>query len=472
MQYIYHWHDAHRAILIKYYSLNLFILESPGIPRILADDLIQLAVINLQGTTVLVVLLLVLLSISFVVSGAEVAFFSLTYKDINLLKTKQQHSYKRIVDLLEDPKALLASLLIANSLANIGIIIIANMLMDIFIFDSQQLKYEWIEFAIKVSVVTSVLVLFGEVMPKVFANQNNIRFAKDFGIVAEAVYYLFNRVGRSLIKYSDLIENKLAKNLNGSYGKEERRHAIDLYAEKFATEKEKDLLLGIESFGEVSVKQIMRTRLDVSGIQFNTTFPDLIKRVEDLHYSRLPVYKEDLDEVVGMIHTKDLLPYLEQPAGFDWHTLMRPPYFVHEQKLIEDLLKEFQSKRIHFAVVVDEFGGTSGIVTLEDVMEEIIGDIKDEFDEEDIHFRKLDSNNYVFEGKIMIHDVCKAMELPPETFDTVKGESDSLAGLVLEIAGDIPAANQVITSGDFDFTVLEKEKNRLKKIKITIRPLQ
>lgn len=404
------------------------------------------------------------------VSGAEVAFFSLTYKDINLLKTKQQHSYKRIVDLLEDPKALLASLLIANSLANIGIIIISNLLIDSFVhFDT--IKYAWVEFAIKVVAVTSVLVLFAEVMPKVFANQNNIRFAKDFGIVAEAVYYIFNRAGRWLVKYSDIIENRLAKNLSGSYGKEERRHAIDLYTENFATEKEKNILYGIESFGEVSVKQIMRTRLDVSGIEHSTNFADLIKRVEELHYSRLPVYKEDLDQVVGMIQTKDLLPHLEQPADYDWHHLMRAPYFVHEQKLIEDLLKEFQSKRIHFAIVVDEFGGTSGIVTLEDIMEEIIGDIKDEFDEEDIDFRKLDDNNYTFDGKVMINDVCKVMELPLETFDTVKGESDSLAGLVLEITGDIPVINQVVSSGDFDFTVLEKEKNRLKKIKVTIRPV-
>ncbi|MEJ7678795.1 MAG: CBS domain-containing protein [Segetibacter sp.] len=214
----------------------------------------------------------------------------------------------------------------------------------------------------------------------------------------------------------------------------------------------------------------MRARLDVSGIVYSTSFADLIKRVEELHYSRLPVYKEDLDNLVGIIHTKDLLPLLENPPDYDWHSLMKPPYFIHEQKMIEDLLQEFQSKRIHFAVVVDEFGGTSGIVTLEDIMEEIIGEIKDEFDDEDIGHAKVDDFNYIFNGNIMIHDVCRVMELPMEIFDEVRGESESLAGLVLELAGEIPAVNVVVVSGDFEFTVLEVEKNRLRKIKVSIKP--
>jgi CBS domain containing-hemolysin-like protein len=195
-----------------------------------------------------------------------------------------------------------------------------------------------------------------------------------------------------------------------------------------------------------------------------------VKKVEELHYSRLPIYKEDLDEVVGIIHTKDLLPYLDQADDFDWHAAIKPPFFIHEQKMIEDLLQEFQNKRMHFAIVVDEFGGTSGIVTLEDIMEEIIGDIKDEFDEEDMANIKLDDFNYLFDGKIMIHDVCRIMELPMETFDQVRGESESLAGLVLELAGEIPTVNEVILSGDFEFTVVEIEKNRLQKIKVTIKP--
>jgi CBS domain containing-hemolysin-like protein len=213
----------------------------------------------------------------------------------------------------------------------------------------------------------------------------------------------------------------------------------------------------------------MKTRLDVNGIEYSTSFSNLVKSVEELHYSRLPVYKNDLDEVVGIVHTKDLLPHLED-NDFNWHPLMRAPYFVHEQKMIEDLLREFQLKRIHFAIVVDEFGGTSGIVTLEDIVEEIIGEIKDEFDEEDIGYKKLDEFNYLFEGKTMINDVCKMMELDSDMFDSVRGDSDSLAGLVLEIAGEIPHIDQVIPSGDFEFIVLEMAKNRLHKIKVSIKP--
>jgi CBS domain containing-hemolysin-like protein len=232
-----------------------------------------------------------------------------------------------------------------------------------------------------------------------------------------------------------------------------------------------NILKGILEFGTITVKQIMKTRMDVSGIEYDTNFSDLIHRIEKLHYSRLPVFKEDLDEVVGILHTKDLLPHLDSDDSFDWRSIMRSPFFVHEQKLIEDLLQEFQAKRIHFAIVVDEFGGTSGIVTLEDVLEEVIGEIKDEFDEEETSFKKLDDNNYIFEGKTMINDVCKIMELPVDTFDVVKGESDSLAGLVLEIAGEIPQSMQVVECGDFEFTALEIVKHRIEKVKVTIKPL-
>lgn len=423
---------------------------------------------DMQATTILVILLVVLLGFSFAVSGAEVAFFSLTHKDINMLKTRQQHPYKRILDLLEDPKSLLATLLIANSFANIGIIIISNVVID-DLFTFNNINLPWAQFLIKVVAVTAVLLLFGEVMPKVMATQNNIRFAKDVGFLVEAISYLFSFMGKWLVKYSDIIEKKLA-NKNNSYTLEELDHAIDLTTDNPASEKEKNILKGIVKFGNITVKQVMKTRLDVSGIDYSSSFANVINKVEELHYSRLPVYKEDLDEVVGIIHTKDMLPYLGSAADFDWHVLIRAPYFVHEQKLIEDLLQEFQSKRIHFAVVVDEFGGTSGIITLEDILEEVIGDIRDEFDEEDSYFKKIDDNNYVFEGKIMINDVCKAMNLDSDVFDSVKGESDSLAGLVLEIAGDIPPVNTVIPSGDFEFTVLEKIKNRLLRIKVTIRP--
>lgn len=423
--------------------------------------------INTQGTTVLVVLLLCLLFLSFIISGAEVAFFSLTYKDINFLKTKQHHSYKRILFLLDQPKILLASLLIANSFINIAIIIISNILIDeLFQFG---IAFGWIEFIIKVVVVTFLLVLFGEVMPKILAAQNNIRFAKEMAPIIEFIQYLFKGLSKGLVKYSDIIERRLSRKNNAMITNEELYHAIDI-TDTGTNENEKNILKGILKFGNITVKQIMKTRLDVSGIPFDVSFKELLTKVREVHYSRIPVYRDDLDEITGMIHTKDLIPYIEQTENFDWHQLIRPPYFVHEQKLIEDLLREFQSKHIHFAVVVDEFGGTSGIVTLEDILEEVIGDIKDEFDDDELNHNKIDEYNYVFEGRTMINDVCKVMQLNADTFDSVKGESDSLAGLVLEIAGEIPIVNQVISSGDFDFTVLEAERTRLNKIKVTIKP--
>lgn len=431
-------------------------------------NLSHLGAITVQGTTVLIILVIVLLFVSFCVSGAEVAFFSLTHKDINMLKTKQQLSFRRIVDLLEEPKILLGCLLIANSIANIASIIILNIILD-NVFAFEQFQYPWLEFVIKIVAVSFLLLLFGEVLPKVLANQNNIRFAKDVGWLIEAVQYIFRGIAGWLVNYSNYIEKKLAKT-NGSYSLDELYHAIDITAGNENSDEEKNILKGIAKFSNITVKQIMKTRMDVSGIENDISFQSLITQIEDLHYSRLPIYKESLDEIVGILHTKDVLPHLEKNE-FNWHTLIRQPYFVHENKFIEDLLKEFQIKRIHFAVVVDEFGGTSGIVTMEDIIEEVIGEIKDEFDDEDAGFRKLDDNNYIIEGRTMIYDVCKILNLPINTFDEVKGESDSLAGLVLEIAGEIPQINQVITCGDFEFTAVETEKNRLKRIKLTVKPL-
>jgi putative hemolysin len=427
-----------------------------------------LASIDPQSTTALIILLLVLIFFSFVISGAEVAFFSLTNKDINLLKTKQQPSFGRVVDLLEQPKELFASFILANSLFNIGIIIILNILLD----GIAKTEYQWVEFAIKVVVVAVILILFCEILPKILARQNNIRYAKDFGIIAEGVFYVFKRPGAWFMKHSDAVEKRFSRNANRAKRMEEIYDAIDTTTpgDDENTTKEKDILKGIAKFSNIFVKQIMRTRLDVSGLDHKTSFKELTRKVEELHYSRLPIYKDDLDEVVGIINTKDVLPYLDNEDDFNWHFLMRQPYFVHENKLIEDLLQEFQSKRVHFAVVVDEFGGTSGIVTLEDILEEVIGEIKDEFDEEETGFKKLDEYNYLFEGRTPISDVCKFMQLPIDTFNGIKGESDSLAGLVLEIAGEIPRINETISAGDFDFTVLEITKNRLQKIKITIRP--
>lgn len=429
----------------------------------------EFLVINPQATTILAIVILFLLIISFVLAGSEVAFFSLTYKDINILKTKQDASWKRIVTLMEEPKALLASLLIANSIINIAIIILANFMIDEMVLLKQ--NFWFFEFLIKVILVAFVVLLFGEVMPKVWATQNNLQFAYYTSGVVEIIHLLFRRISVWAVHQSEALE-KFFGSKKSAFSLEKLDHEIDRSTENEASEEEKNILKGIVKFGSITVKQIMRTRLDVSGIEYDISFADLKNKIEELHYSRLPVYKKSLDELSGMIHTKDLIPFLNEPASFDWHTLLRPTYFVHEHKLIEDLLQEFQTKRIHFAIVVDEFGGTSGIVTLEDILEEIIGEIKDEFDEEESVNRQMDDGSYIFEGRTMLNDVCKTMNLSPDTFDSVKGESDSLAGLILEISGKIPSVNDVIPCGDFEFTILDADSSRIKKVKVAIRMQQ
>ena len=418
-------------------------------------------------TGVLIFTVILLFLISFLVSGGEVAFFSLTQKDINVLKTREHPSFRRIVSLLEQPKILLASMLIANSLVNIGIILISNILIDGWLA-TYTLSF-WPLFGIKVLAVTFLLLLFAEVLPKVWATHNKIWFASISSLIIEIFSSIFFRFSKRLVRFSDGLEKKLSPDKNSAPDAGDLDHAIDLLPDNEATIEEKQILKGIRKFGDTPVKQIMRTRLDVSGVEYNISFRDLIHTVEELHYSRLPVYKNNLDEIAGMLHTKDLLPHLDEAPDYDWHQLIRTPFFIHEKKLIEDLLQEFRGKRIHFAVVVDEFRGTSGIVTLEDIMEEITGEIKDEFDDEESINKKIDDHTYIFEGKLMINDACKAMGLPADVFDSVRGESDSMAGLMLEIAGEFPQVNEVLQSGDFSFMALEITKNRIDRVKVMIR---
>jgi putative hemolysin len=421
-------------------------------------------IINPQATTVLAIVILFLLLLSFVLSGSEVAFFSLTYKDINILKTKQDTSWRRIVSLLEDPKTLLASMLIANSIINIAIIILANFLIDEMVLLKQD--FWFFEFLIKVILIGFVMILFGEIMPKIWATQNNLQFAYYTSGVIELVHLLFRRVSNWAVSQSEGLERIFGLQKAGRFIDKQIEQTI----KKEGSEEEGNILKGIIKFGSITVRQVMRARLEVSGVTYDLSFAELKQRIDELHYSRLPVYKSSLDELAGMIHSRDLIAYLTEPDNFDWHSLLRPIYFVHEHKLIEDLLQEFQQKKIHFAVVVDEFGGTSGIVTLEDILEEVIGDIRDEFDEEETSNGRMDDGTYIFEGRTMLHDVCKAMNLSVDTFDNVKGDSDSLAGLILELSGDIPKNNDVVHSGDFEFTVLDADSSRIKKVKVAVRP--
>lgn len=422
------------------------------------------AVISPEKGTIVAFILLLLLFVSFCVSGAEVAYFSLTFKDINHLKTKQQPPNRRVINLLEQPKILHANLIIANTFCNLAIIIIGNHFLDQLLV----IENYWLMFGAKVGLMVLLILLVAEVLPKTMAAQNNIRFARDVSIIIEGVSLLFGKMAILLVRFQENLEKKFGTK-SATSSLEELNHAIDLTTDEEATLDEKNILKGIIKFGNITVKQVMRTRLDVVGIPYLLKFSELKEKLIEFRYSRLPVYDGSLDTIKGMIHTKDLLEYLDKPDDFDWHSIMRKPFFVHEQKLIEDLMKEFQQKRIHFAIVADEFGGTSGIITMEDILEEVIGDIRDEFDEEDSGNKKIDEMNYLFEGKTMLNDVCKLMQLSPSTFDEVKGESDSLAGLILEVAGEIPNENEVITVGDFDFTIEEVKKNRIELVKVSIK---
>ncbi|MBD0365588.1 MAG: gliding motility-associated protein GldE, partial [Flavisolibacter sp.] len=409
---------------------------------------------NPQSAVFLTVLLIILLLLSFITSGAEVALFSLHSKDVNMLKTKQHAAARRITSLLDERKAVYTSLLIAGTFFNISIILIANFLLTpVLQLGSVSVFNVLIDLnvVVKIIAIAFVLVLVVNILPKVTATQNNLRFAYSVSAVVEGLHLLLRRISVNMVTIADNISRQSGVHKMESTSLRELDEAIDVNTVETSTE-EKNILKGIVKFGNISVKQIMRFRMDVSGLEYRLSFTDVIKRVEELHYSRLPVYKTNLDEIVGIINTRDLLPFLNE-KDYDWHTLIRPPFFVPESRLIKDLLEEFQKKRTHFAIVVDEFGGTSGIVTMEDILEEIIGDIKDEFDEEETSIRKVDEHTYVVDAKMMLHDLCRAMRLPLDTFDVVRGESDSVGGLVLEIAGEFPEVNATVTAGDFHFTV-------------------
>ncbi len=426
---------------------------------------------------VLALLIIVLLVFTALIAGSEVAFFSLSARDINYIKQKEDSSYNSVLKLLENPKRLLATLLIGNNLLSIGVIISTNMLFK-SLFDIESIApsippglITFINIFLQVVLVTFFLVLFGEVLPKVYATQNNLKlsvFTAPFILLLDK---LFSPLSNFLVNSTSFIEGRFSSKAKKDISNEDMENAIELTVGHSASKQEVNIFKGILKFGEITVKQIMRTRMDVFGLEQSWTYEQMKKQVMDTGFSRLPVYEESLDQVKGVLYTKDLLSHIDND-NFDWHTLIRPSYFVHESKLIEDLLKEFQHKRIHMAIVVDEFGGTSGIVTLEDIMEEIIGEIKDEFDDDELLAKKIDENNYIFEGKTLINDVCRIVAIPVERFENVRGESDSLAGMVLEIAGKFPKENEVISFENYDFTVIQLNNRRLLKIKMTINPAE
>ena len=418
---------------------------------------------------ILGILLLVSTLMLFMNSGAEIAFFSLDFKELKNLRMKHYPASNKILLLLQEPKLLLSSLLVGNMFFRMLIILLCNYLITDEMLPALS---GFLLFLVKLSAAIIFLVIFGEFLPKAWASNNPVRFAFYSSFFVQVNNLLFSRFSSWFSAIADKMEKVLGRKDDVHSRLEQIDEAIDLNGEAGATEEEKNLLKGIAQFGNITVRRAMRSRLDVHGIESGIDFESLKRQVADQAYSRFPVFKESLDSIVGILHTKDLLPHIDEGNDFDWSILVRPAFFVHEQMLLDELLKAFQNKRTHIAVVVDEFGGTDGIITMEDILEEIVGEIRDEYDDEEPLNIRIDEFNYIFEGRLMINEACKIMNIPNRVFEPIRGESETVAGLVLELAGEIPKAQQVLTAGDFSFTVLEVSQNRIQKIKITITPPQ
>ena len=410
--------------------------------------------------------LLFLLLFSALISGSEVAFFSLNPNEKDELNNSDSKEHLRVSQLLAYPKKLLATILISNNFINVAIIILSTYTINnLFNFNDIDL---WLAFLIQVAGITFILLLFGEVIPKVYATKHALALAKKMSGPIAFLKSFFKPISSFLIYSTGIIDKKVKKKgLNVSV--EELSEALDLTEDIPENNDEHRILKGIVKFGETSVKQVMKARVDVISLEKNTSFKEVIETILECGHSRIPVYEESFDQIIGLLYIKDLLPHIQNADNFNWNNLVRDPFFVPENKKLDDLLKEFQELKIHLAIVVDEYGGTSGIITLEDVMEEIVGEISDEFDTDDIVFSKLDENTYVFEGKTGLNDLFKIIELEDETvFDEVRKEADTLAGLIIEIAGRIPLRNQEINHQHFSFIIESADKRRVKRIKMLI----
>ena len=414
-----------------------------------------------------------LLICSALISGSEIAFFSLSQTQLNEESEKTKGN-SLVVKLLERPKRLLATILITNNFINILIVLLFAGLSEI-IFENRDFSVNWqflsissyiIKFILEVVLVTFLILLFGEVLPKVYASRNSLKFAK---IMAKPVYFLSSLLSvfsLPLIKLTGIVEKRLGGK-NSNFSVEKLSQALELTSDETTTKEEQKILEGIVTFGNTETVQIMKPRIDIFALSDDESYKDVLQKIVKNGYSRNPVYHESIDNIVGVLYAKDLLAHLDK-TKFKWQDLLRKPFFVPENKKLDDLLSEFQEKKNHLAIVVDEYGGTSGIVTLEDVIEEIVGDINDEFDDEDLSYSKLDANNYVFEGKTTIKDFCRVLAIDDEAiFEEEKGESETIAGFILEISGKFPRKGDKINFDKFSFTVEALNNKRIKQVKVT-----
>lgn len=409
-------------------------------------------------------LLVLLLVLSGMVSGSEVAFFSLSPKDIQHLKEGTSVE-KRIHALILKPKRLLATILILNNFINIAFVTLSTM-MTWRIIGSQNMEGKIVVGL--TAVVTFLIVYFGEVVPKIYANQKSIGFAKITVPLISFSFKLFKPLSWFLTTLSLALESKVQKK-GYEISADQLNQALELTTDEETSAEEKGILKGIVNFGQLSVKQVMRSRVDITAFDDELDFHELMDKINKSGYSRIPIYKETIDNLEGILYSKDLLPHLNKKDNFKWQKLVRPPFFIPESKKIDTLLKDFQEKHVHMAIVVDEYGGTSGLVTLEDVIEEIVGEIHDESDEDEIKYNKLDEQTYIFEGKTTLIDFCKITNQDPAIFEEIKGESESLGGLILELHSKLPGTGEIITFEQYEFIITAVDHKRIKKIKVRIK---
>ncbi|WP_445713920.1 gliding motility-associated protein GldE [Flavobacterium sp.] len=409
-----------------------------------------------------IIAIVILLICSAFISGSEVALFSLSQKDIDEIMEKDFNKGNLISELLEKPKKLLATILVANNFVNIAVVILFSSFSE-HLFNGIE---SWAARFIEVVVVTFFLLLFGEVLPKIYANRNNMTFAKKVAVSISLLNKILSPISVPMRNSIHFIEKKLNVQ-KGNFSVNQLSQALELTSQSDTTDGEQKILEGIVTFGNTEVRQVMSPRIDVFSLNIEETFKEIMPKIIEKGYSRIPVYKENIDQIEGILFIKDLIPHIDND-NFNWVELLREPFFVPENKKLDDLLKDFQSMKSHLAVVVDEYGGTSGIISLEDVLEEIVGDISDEFDDEDLIYSQIDDNNFLFEGKISLKDFYRIIDVNEEEFERQKGEAETLAGFLLEISGNFPKKSQKITFHNLIFTIENVDKRRIKQIKVTL----
>jgi gliding motility-associated protein GldE len=406
---------------------------------------------------------------SALISGAEVALFGLSQTDLNAIKEESTSRGKLIIKLLDRPKKLLATILIANNAINIGIVLLFSSIGNTLFshIDQVLLGVVSVRFVLEVIVATFLILMFGEILPKIYANRNSVQFSNFMALPLKVFDFILTPLSMPMRSATLFLQEKLGKQ-KSNFSVDHLSQALELTSEGDTTKEEQKILEGIVSFGNTDTKQVMRPRIDIFALNEEMKFPEVITEIKKNGYSRIPVFAENMDAILGVLYVKDLLPYIDRKT-FNWMSLIREPYFVPENKKLDDLLLEFQEQKKHLAVVVDEYGGTSGIVTLEDIIEEIVGDISDEFDDEDLIFSKLDDHTYVFEGKTTLKDFYRVVKMEnEEDFELRKGESETIAGFVLEISGSFPKRGEKIIFNGHQFLVESMDKKRLKQIKVTL----